>query len=557
MHALNKQIPVLILVSILLTVVRCNTRQATGTGGTGSETVIGMVALKDGSPASSSIVTLFPEEYDPIADTPLLPSMSDTTDSNGMYSIRLPDSTLNYSIMATDQATGNSAFVTGIIVTEEITHVPDAVLSEPGAVSVVVPDSLSGGYVYIPGTDIAVYVNTNNLALLEQVPAAIFPSINYVSDAAPGTSSILITNIAVPSGDTLVLPYPQWRNFTKIYLNTSVTGAGITEDVTDFPVLIRLTNEVFNFAQAHEDGSDIRFTKNDGTSLSFEIERWNATDELAEVWVTVDTVYGNSSNQYIIMYWGNDEVVAESNSIQVFDTAKGFQGVWHLAEDATNEAGDATGNHFKGTRYGMNESGTVSGCIGNALHFDGVDDYIVAHGTADGALDFPANGSYALSLWAYADNIDSLWHGIAGKGHRQYYLQYKCFHDTAASWEFVEYQGGWNFSEFRTDETPYDKEWVYLTGIRNGEQQLLYVNGQLVVDTTLSNASEEERNTEGDFTIGCHLQYELFPEMVGWDLTFFNGIIDEVRVMNTVPDSNWIKLCYMNQKTVDALVEFR
>jgi hypothetical protein len=233
--------------------------------------------------------------------------------------------------------------------------------------------------------------------------------------------------------------------------------------------------------------------------------------------------------------------------------------VWHLSENGNSTLYDATWNRFDGTPFYMSDSSSVRGVMGGSLDFDGDDDCIVIDGTADGKLDFPESGSYSVSLWAYADTVDSLWHGIASKGHHQYYLQYKCFHDTAASWEFVEFQseGGWNFTEYWTEETPQDGEWVYLTGVREGDRQYLYVNGVLAADSIQLNSSENNRNADGDFVIGCHLQYDLLPDIVPMPLTYFNGKIDEVRVMNTVPDDNWVKLCYMNQKEEGVLVEFR
>ena len=37
---------------------------------------------------------------------------------------------------------------------------------------------------------------------------------------------------------------------------------------------------------------------------------------------------------------------------------------------------------------------------------------------------------------------------------------------------------------------------------------------------------------------------------------YFNGIIDEVRVAKIAFSKDWVKLCYMNQKAQDALVEW-
>jgi hypothetical protein len=257
------------------------------------------------------------------------------------------------------------------------------------------------------------------------------------------------------------------------------------------------------------------------------------------------------------MYWGNPDCENGSDGSAVFDTADGFQGVWHLAESGNTTSFDATYNRYNGTSYGMSDQSSVDGVIGRAQYFDGVSSHITMTGSADGKLDFPEDGSYSISLWAYANSIDSAWHGLAGKGHRQYYLQFKCFPDLSPSWEFIEYQDqvGWEFSEFFPPSTPASGQWVFLTGVRDGNRQILYVNGEMVVDTMLINQSDLPRVTGGDFTIGCHLNPDSLPALQGFN--FFNGKIDEVRVISSVPDADWVRLCYLNQKEEDVLVVFR
>ena len=171
------------------------------------------------------------------------------------------------------------------------------------------------------------------------------------------------------------------------------------------------------------------------------------------------------------------------------------------------------------------------------------------HPKKHGKLDFQSNGYYAISLWTYANSVDSSLHGIASKVHQQYYLQYKCFNDTTASWEFVEFQdqAGWKYCEYRAPQTPKDKEWVFLTGVCDGDRQYLYVNGKLVRDDALVNPPEKGRNTDCDFTIGCLLTHDLLPDLEG--LNYSDGRIDEVRVMSFVPDNDWVKtVLYESEK---------
>lgn len=537
----------------------CSTPQRI-TGGNSSETVIGKISNTDGSPACSAVVAIYPVDYDPVADNSEH-SGTDTTDDNGSYVLRVSESGLDYTITAKGISSGTRALITDVHMTGDTVVVSDAVLRNTGTVEVSIPENTcsDGGYVYIPGTELVAFIDSGSTRItLDSVPAGVIPRI-VLSSETDATPVELRDSVIVEPGETVVVAHPKWDHTRRLYLNTTDEGASVPGDVYHFPVCIKLTGEIFDFSQAQAGGSDIRFTKEDGSFLPSEIETWNISEKSALLWVTVDTVFGNNNDQYIVMYWGNPEAENGSDGASVFDTSAGFQAVWHLAEEGNTTVYDATGNRFDGTPYHMSHTASARGVIGGSLNFDGTDDYIVAHGTADGKLDFPENGTYSLSLWASADSIDTLWHGIAGKGHHQYYLQYKCFWDTAASWEFVEFQleGGWNFSEYWPEPAQVVKKWVYLTGVRDGERQYLYVNGELAADTIMLNPAENTRSTDADFVIGCHLQYELLPDIVPLPLTYFNGKIDEVRVMNTIPDDNWVKLCYMNQKEEDALVEFR
>ncbi|MBN1757932.1 MAG: DUF2341 domain-containing protein [Chitinispirillaceae bacterium] len=545
----------------ICSLVQCSQPVAGGTSTTDNPKVIGRVVNRDGSPAGAAVVMLYPADYNPVADAGEITPSTDTTDSSGYYRVTAPDSTTEYSIVATDPQTGTSALLTDIVLTGTTTEAAEAKLVPPGAVSIAVPDSaaVAGGYVYIPGTGIVVYVSNSGMVLLGQVPEGILPSVNYVAATAPLMENILTTKVAVASEDTVVLPYPQWRYLKKVYLNTTASGADVAGDVTDFPVLLRLTENNFDFTQARSDGADLRFSDAAGTRLAREIESWDDAENAAVLWVCVPEILGDNDSQYIVMYWGATppDTVGSSNGAGVFDTSKGFEAVWHLSGAGDETASDATENGYQGTPVNMDAASAVAGVIGNARHFDGTSGYITIPNSASGELDMPQNGEFAVSCWVYADTLDSLWHAIAGKGHEQYYLKLKCFEGAKATWEFVEFQDqeGWAFTEDSIPPAPGEKQWVYLTGVRSGSEQYLYINGEQVNDSTHLMTGDYGRENGDDFTIGRHARAVTIPYDEGW--CYFRGMIDEVRVMSVAPEPDWIRLCYMNQKTEDKLVEFR
>lgn len=536
---------------IFFCTLNCSTPMSAG--GSSSETVIGKVVNSNGSPACSTVVTLFPADYDPIRDSANTQLMSDTTDAAGAYCIRTFGLTQHYSIVATQQKSGTRALVSGIIPKGDTTRLQVVVLSMPGTIIAVAPDTVnsSKGYLYIPGTGIAAFLNGSHRGLLNQVPAGTIVSINYVSGSSTGASGILASGIEVVSNDTTVLPYPQWRYSKRLYLNTAASGAGVLGNVVNFPVLVRLTAANFDFSLAKSDGSDIRFTKSNGTLLSFEIERWDAGARRAEIWVRTDTVYGNNSNQYLMMLWGNGNAVAQSNGPAVFDTAKGIQGVWHLAGAENAIAKDATGNHYDGMPSDTAPTGS-EGLIGPCRLFNGISNFIRMNGTSASKLNFQENGIYTISAWAYADTLDNGFHLIAGKSNEQYFLKLKqTSPPNSMRWEFVEYQDktGWNI----TNGIPSAKTWAYVVGVRKGTSQYFYLNGQLVNNTITITSASASRHTGDDVTIGKFLS---MPSDTIEGKCAFLGKIDEVRILSVASGADWIKLCYMNQKEQDALISW-
>jgi hypothetical protein len=535
--------------------VFCTCANLGGIGHEGEARISGRVTLSNGTPASQTLVMLFSADYDPAKDSAGI--LMDTTDFSGSYSFSSINSGC-YSIQAIHLLNRTRAIMSGINVSEDTVIVTDFTLHGPGTIKVSLPDNANPatGYIYIPGSSCFVFLNNlSDFVLVDSVPAGTLPSIAYSSTNSNSTITIRY-GIRVLSGDTVTVWNPSWKYARELLLNTTPAGAGVTGTVAGFPVSVKLTSVNFSFSQAKADGSDIRFTGADNTFLPYEIEQWDSANGAAALWVKVDTILGNNDSQFIVMYWGNSGIRDSSNSAAVFDTATSFIGVWHMAGIGNTTAYDATGNHYDGTPYNMTTASAVPGAIGSARHFNGTSQYIAMLNTASGKLNLPENGTYSLSAWIYADTLDSLWHAIAGKGHEQYYMQLKNFGNGRATWEFVEFQDqkGWYYTEDSTPPAPGGKTWLNLTGVRSGNSQRLYINGQLVKNGPSLMAGADPRTTSDNFMIGRFQRTVTIP-YPQW-LSYFKGRIDEVRISRTALSPDWIKLCYMNQRTDDKLLIF-
>ncbi|NIQ81051.1 MAG: DUF2341 domain-containing protein, partial [Anaerolineales bacterium] len=171
-----------------------------------------------------------------------------------------------------------------------------------------------------------------------------------------------------------------------------------TENLTGFPVLIKLDSTRIDYAQTQDQGQDIRFVDSDDTTLlSHEIEEWNESG-ISSVWVKVPQIDGSSDTDSIWMYYGNPSATDGQNRNAVWDS--NFKGVWHLKESGTgtaDEFADSTSNNNHG-QGGKGYSGYTptqsAGQIGYGQTFDGVNDLI----------DMASSG-WSDSLWPYRKRI--------------------------------------------------------------------------------------------------------------------------------------------------------
>jgi Uncharacterized conserved protein len=519
-----------------------HTLELAGTTQTGNARVMGSIENPDGFAAKHTAIFLIPSDYDPVKANSFSQSgvLVDTTDTTGRFMFENVPAA-GYNIQAVNNANQTRLLIQGVVVTDNDISVPGAALSKPAVVKVMLPDSIDpvNGCVYVPGTMIFCFLRGNTRSVtIDSVPASILPALMY-GTANSAVRTIIRYNIQVFSGGTLVVANPAWKYSKLLNFNTTASGAQVSGNVADFPALIKLTKNNFNFAEARADGRDIRFAKADTVFLQYEIEQWDAARGQAEIWVKVDTVYGNDSSHSIGMYWGNANAPGVSNGAAVFDTADGFAAVWHF----NNNCGDATANNYAGTNFGAIDT---EGIIGNSKKFNGADSIRIV-----GLLGSPA--SVSLSAWAQLDSSSSYGgaeivslgdvaairmddyrpnYGTMGTVHVSTTNNDTIFNDiTSGGLDLA--KTGWHYVAMTIDDA--------------NRLQSLYIDGtryNQISNNALVNYSGVGINT----LIGKHGN--------GKNNYNFIGSIDEVRVNKTVLSADWIRLCYMNQKASDMLVRF-
>jgi hypothetical protein len=544
---MNNKGLIILVAGILFTglvTLQCSVSSNMVTTGPGSETVALSGRLVDtlGRPASFARVYLVPVAYDPIADGVLPLAQTATTDVDGNYALSGPDSG-SYNIQALQSQDLTSLLIRNIRVRHDSVFVTADTLRSSGTIRVVVPNGLdtNNGYFYIPGSTIFSWLSDNNgIVTLASIPAGVDLSMYYAVKGSSTLPQLIRDSVIVAPGGIMNIEYIGWNFSKKLILNTTASGANVAGNVMNFPVLIRLNSANFNFAEAKSGGEDVRFTKSDGTPLSYEIERWDATSQAAEVWVKIDTVYGNDSTHFINMYWGastGSVTVSLSNGAAVFDSAQGNIGVWHL-DPSLNDATIFSDNGI--------DSATADavGIIGRCRHFDPALHSCI---TIPNESRFDITTNITLSAWVQVDSLYVGWEAIITKGDNTYRLHCDTtLKDVVFSTStFASNQTDTVINRLYSKTRLDDRQWHFICGVFDGSAMHIYIDGIL----------------DGEVPVTSPCRVNNFKVMIGNNgeipNRFFAGSIDEVRILHTAMSADWVTLCYMNQKGVDKLLIFK
>ena len=314
--------------------------------------------------------------------------------------------------------------------------------------------------------------------------------------------------------------FNNWKHKGSFYILTNKNGVYIpsTSIEKDFPLLIRLNKDFFNFKEATKQGNDIRFSTENGTPLSYQIEEWNVINETAIVWIKIPVIKGDTI-QRINIFWGNKNAKSESNGKAVFNELNGYQSVWHM-QDLIHDV--------VGTTKSINQGATTTlGIIGEAQHFNlgaGVN-------CGDSIVNYPngANSS-TTGAWFKSKKVNSTilaW----GKEQRRgkIMMNYKSPSHIAIQCYFADVEGKTKINS---------NNWNHVVHAYAKGESRVYVNGIL----------------DGISSPILDIPKPVGMRMGGWNEYDFVGDIDEVRISSVRRSDDWIKMEYENQKNNQSLV---
>jgi len=373
-------------------------------------------------------------------------------------------------------------------------------------------------------------------------------------------ATLLLCGIAVQAQ-----PYATWSKYRTVTINTTATngGANVTQAVTNFPVLVKLSGQndaaganVLNEALAG--GADIRFTDSTGmTALPYQIDSWD--NGSAAVWVLIPTVAASAQTK-IRLYWGKPGETNASSGAGVFNSTSGFTGVWHLNEGTgAGTILDATANGLNGTRH--SEVQSVPGIVGSARFYNaamtgptpptGTESYHV-DSLEDNALYRAAGSNTRITISAWV-NVRAPGTDVSQGIFGQYRYSgstgrssYALMHRSSGSFSLLNTTNGTGDGRRAYTNTDFPQEqWRHVVatiGTSADGNVVMYVDG----------VAQEITGNSTQATFAVPTTTVSRPLIGALERAFnqhFIGYIDELRFSNgTIRNADWVKLEYETQK---------
>lgn len=328
-----------------------------------------------------------------------------------------------------------------------------------------------------------------------------------------------------------------WQNRIAITIDNTKIDATLTH----FPILLRISGscgqnsqdltEVFDEVGANS--LKIAVTSDDAiTELYVEIEKWDEVGEEAILWISKsDWSISDIANTVIYLYYDNDHAnnttyVGVTNSTpaeSVWDA--NFKGIYHLADGVDNaHIYDSTDNDFDGTKDAANQPIEVVGSIGKAQDFNGTSDWIDRVGNQ------VLYNDSTIEAIIKADSLAAT-HLILDENYIAFGYNITYGNDI----ELKVHDGlAWRHAE-APNATISTGIFYYVVGTYSSITGILEV---------FINAISKDTGIGYDGTLGSNLEkIGIGAHRLGTG-SYWNGIIDELRISNTARSATWIATTY-------------
>lgn len=316
--------------------------------------------------------------------------------------------------------------------------------------------------------------------------------------------------------------FKEWQHSGSVAVVTTPAGANIPANTSleNFPLLLRLDKDFFDFKEARIDGADLRFSA-EGQALAYQIEQWDAEKGTASIWVLIPKINGNEV-QTLNVFWGKTDAVDESDGRKVFNESNGYASVYHMTAAVRDEAG-TTEPKDQGTS-------ATDGIIGPARHFPGK----MGVFCGDKITNYPqSDRPHSTEAWFRCEQPNATiigWGNEGGNQGSKVRMQFRSPPHIHVDSDFSDVAG--------TSRLPMS-EWVHVVHTYNSVEGKIYINGKL----------------DGEAKPKLNIKSPARVWLGGWyDNYDFIGDLDEVRISKVARSTDWIRLQYENQKPLQTLV---
>ncbi|MFB0874344.1 MULTISPECIES: DUF2341 domain-containing protein [unclassified Sphingobium] len=306
-----------------------------------------------------------------------------------------------------------------------------------------------------------------------------------------------------------------WPYRKVVTLDTTASGMNVPGAVGRSLVLVRLHSGNFGFSDSLDNGADLRFTAaDDKTPLPFHIEKYDAQNQIAIIWVSVPNLNGGEK-QDIHLYYGNKNAPVGQDIAGSFDAD--YAAVYHFSDNPGQPVSDATANknNSQAAPAGVNDAAIIA----RGGRFPGNVPLTIADSPS---LAIPAGSGFTFSAWVKPDQLPEQ-ATIYGRGGLTIALMAGV--PTVVA-------GG---AQLRANAALKQGDWSHLALAADGKTVRLYVNG---VEAGAASAALPAQ--AGPIALGAG----------------FVGEMDEVRISKVGRSPGAILVDAKNEGPGDKLVTF-
>jgi len=337
-------------------------------------------------------------------------------------------------------------------------------------------------------------------------------------------------------------------------IQITIDNGDIDSVLSNFPILIYLSSSsgingddlTCIFDELGVNKFKIAITTSDGeTQCYVEIEKWDNINEKAWLWIKVPSIVSDV-NTILYLYYDNTQddntdYVGDPNSIPAenvwnFD----FKLVTHMQDDPdTSHIRDSTSNDNDGTKTGANEPIEAIGKIGKAQDFDGDNDCVTL--VENDSLDIESEVDFTVCAWIKTTGNDEEDGRVIAK--RLGEVGYELYVNSTAGYLeiFLGDTSGYT-TMYSQDFDLTDGVYHLIVFKREGNQIFIYIDGEF--------NKQQGTTVVGDLSNANPLLLGKYNGNIRW----FDGIIDEVRILKKALSAAEIKADYESER--DHLLTF-